>query len=66
MSWNTNGLHLSSASGSRRGFLRRELEAIDDVDIRLVQEHKLSQSQIDRYGKLLRSNSYTYPATPAS
>ncbi|MCO5569846.1 hypothetical protein L7F22_023560 [Adiantum nelumboides] len=62
ISWNVNGMHFTSSSGSRKLRLRREIttHVSRPVDILLVQEHKLSYAHTQRCGKLLPGGSHTF------
>ena len=67
VSWNVNGLHMTGVHGPRKLLMRQDLHkhVVGEIDVLLVQEHKLSFAHAHSSGKLLTGASRTFwdPAT---
>ena len=61
ISWNVNGFH-SGTRGPKKLILRQKLQPalVGQVDVLLLQEHKLSASQTSKCGKVLAGHFHTY------
>ena len=47
ISWNVNGLHMTGVHGPKKLLMRQDLHRhmVGEIDVLLVQEHKLSSAQ---------------------